>query len=93
MNVKYKLKVYPITENGKEIYCGGFYDVISINFASKIVTTLSEYSNHLILLSDSMFGKRELDEWNLKTDIDGRDKQSELYISINGGKYILVDFI
>ncbi len=87
MDLKFKLKIYPITEDGEEIFTGALLDVISINFVTKAITARAEYISPLVGLRDMLLGGR-LDTWHYGDNRDGRDKQSELYFTINDGNLI-----
>lgn len=91
MKVKFKVKVYPISQDGEEIYCGGFYDVVRVDFVEGWCQSRTIYSNGLIMLTDKMFSRTQLDTWYLKDNRDKRDKQSQLWCSVNGTDYELVE--
>ena len=88
-NVKFKLKLYPISEDGEQVYEGGWLDVISVNFVEGSVECYTEYTNSLVAVMDlTIFRRHQVDTWYYKDNRDKRDKQSELWFSVNGGEYI-----
>jgi len=90
MKIRYKLKLYPITEDGEEIYCGGFLDVIRIEFDTKSVYTKVEYTDALRMLTDNMMYGHRLDVWHYGDNRDERDQQSELWASIDDNEYLKI---
>lgn len=91
MKINFKIKLYPISEDGEEVYHGGFIDVLSVDFLRGAVTTYSEYTNPHIACIDYILSRRQLDEWFLYDNRDERDKQTELWRSIDDGEYELVN--
>jgi len=82
--MKFKLKVYPITEDGEVIYQGGMADVVRIEFDTGDVYVNRSYNNSLLLLTDCLLGGCKLDCWNVKDNRDGRDSINELYVDDDG---------
>ena len=87
ISIKYKLKLYPISESGEVIYHGGMLDVIRIDFSEKWVECKAECTNALVCMSDMMLGRRRLDRWYYGDNRDERDKQSELWVEVDGELY------
>jgi len=92
MKIKFKLKIYPITENGEEIYSGGFLDILSIDFRYGFVVCYDGYSGTLNGLAQLFLG-RSTTEWYLNPvhSYDKRDEPSEIHMSIDDGEYQLID--
>ena len=92
MTIQYKLKVYPITEHGEEIFCGGFFDVVSIDFITYEIRTrrIDTWSSSKKNAENYDF----FDRWDLFESEDQRhyrDSPSELYASVNGGEWEWVE--
>ena len=87
INIKYKLKLYPISEDGEVIYHGGMLDVVRIDFSEKWVECKKDYTNALVGMSDLILGVHRLDRWYYGDNRDERDKQSELWVEVDSELY------
>lgn len=83
--MKLRIKLAPITEDGEEIYCGGYIDVVKLDLIHGIATTIEEHYSIQEGLYQLVMGKRNLDNWFLYDNRDGRDEQTILQYSIDDG--------
>lgn len=94
MKIKYRLKVYPITEDGEVIYEGCWINVTAIDFEEGWIEGEAHFlefgdPSHTVIYG--MFFGKQRGKWFYKDNRDKRDKISELYVSVNDGEYVRVD--
>jgi len=82
--MKLRIKLFPITEDGEQIYHGGYFDIIKLDLVNGIATTWSEYVSPYMGLYQLVSGSRRRDDWYLFDNRDGRDEQTILQYSIDG---------